>query len=137
MEKYRTRDDSMFNPDIQVNDICLLRNSHAKRAFWKLCKVEQLVLGRDGSVRSATVSVLTNGSKNQFLRSIKHLIPSDISPTEPQAPNVATSPTEPQAPNIEAQAQAQNIETPVPQQMFGRAKHNAAVVGELAHKYGY
>ena len=135
MEKYRPRDDSMFNPDIQVNDVCLLRKSQAKRAFWKLCTVEQLVLGRDGSVRSAKVSVLTNGSKNQFVRSVKHLIPSDISPTEQQAPNVATSPTEPQAPNIEAQAQ--NIETPVPQQMFGRAKHNATVVGELACKYGY
>ena len=36
MEKYRPRDDSMFNPDIQVNDICILRDSRAKRVFWKL-----------------------------------------------------------------------------------------------------
>ena len=123
MEKYRPRDDSMFNPDIQVNDICLLRNSQAKRAFWKLCKVEQLVLGRDGSVRSAKVSVLINGSKKQCFRSITHLIPLDIRPMSlpDKHSALATSRTELQDPNIEAQAQAQNIETPVPQQMFGRS----------------
>ena len=51
-----------------------------QESIWKLCKVEQLVPGRDGSVRSAKVSVLTNGSKKQFLRSIKHLIPLEIRP---------------------------------------------------------
>ena len=71
MEKYRPRDDSMFNPDIQVNDICILRDSQAKRVFWKLCKVEQLVTGRDGSVRSAWVSVLSNNSKKLFLKIFK------------------------------------------------------------------
>ena len=108
----------------------------SQESIWKLCKVEQLVPGRDGSVRSAKVSVLTNGSKKQCLRSIKHLIPLEIRPTSlpDKHSALATSPTEPQAPNTEAQAQAQNIETPVPQQMFGRAKRNAAVVGELARK---
>ena len=63
--------DSMFNPDIQVNDICILRDSQAKRVFWKLCKVEQLVTGRDGSVRSARIAVLSNDSKKLFLKIFK------------------------------------------------------------------
>ena len=141
MEKYRPRDDSMFNPDIQVNDICILRDSQAKRVFWKLCKVEQLVTGRDGSVRSARVSVLSNNSKKLFLRSLKHLIPLEIratsSPDEQTA--LAASPTVPQAPNTEAQTQtqAQNIDMPAPHQTLRRAKRNAAILGELARKYRY
>ena len=53
----------MFNPDIKVNDMCILRNSQVKRTFWKLCKVEELITAKDGSVRSAKVSALSNGSK--------------------------------------------------------------------------
>ena len=51
----------------------------------------------------------------------------------------AANPTVPQALNTEAQAQthaqAKNIETPAPHQMSGRAKRNAAIIGELARKY--
>ena len=78
MEKYGPPDDSMFNPDIKVNGICILRNSQVKRAFWKLCKIGQLVTGRDGSVRSAQVAVLWHGSKKLFLRSLKKLVPLEI-----------------------------------------------------------
>ena len=143
MEKYRPRDGSLFNPDIQVNDICILRDSQSKRAFWKLCKVEQLVVGRDGSVRSAKVAVLSNDSKKLLLRPLKHLIPLEIRATSSpdEQKDFAASPTVPQALNTEAQAQAQthaqakNIETPAPHQMSGRAKRNAAIIGELARKY--
>ena len=66
IEKYRPRDDSTSNPEVLVNDICILHDSQAKRVFWKLCKVEQLVPGRDGSVRSAKDSVLSNNGKKLF-----------------------------------------------------------------------
>ena len=82
MEKYRPPGDSMFNPDIKVNDIYILRNSQVKRAFWKLCKVEQLVTGTDGSIRSAQVAVLSHGSKKLFLRSLKQLVPLEIRASE-------------------------------------------------------
>ena len=57
----------MVNPDIKVNEICILHDSQAKPVFWKLCKVEQLVPGRDVSVRSARVSVLSKNCKTSFL----------------------------------------------------------------------
>ena len=66
LEQNRPRDDSTLKPDIKVNDICILRDSQAKRVFWKLCKVEQLVTGRDGSVRSARIAVLSNDIKKLF-----------------------------------------------------------------------
>ena len=52
---YRPRKDSMFNPDININDICIIQNEQVKRAFWKLCKMEELIIGADGSTRSAKV----------------------------------------------------------------------------------
>ena len=76
LEKYRPRKDSMFNPEINTNDMCILRNKQLKRAFWKLCKVEELITGADDSRRSAKVSVIANdGKKKILIRSLKHFIP--------------------------------------------------------------
>ena len=100
MGKYRPRDDSMFNPDTQVNQICILHDSQAKRVFWKLCKVEELVTGRNGSVRSARIAVLCNGSK-KLLRSLRHLVPLEIraTPSPGEQTSFAASPTVTKTPN--------------------------------------
>ena len=74
-----------------------------------------------------------------FLGSLKHLFPLEIiatsSPSEQTA--LTASPTLPQASNSKAQAQmqAQNVETPAPRQMLGRAICYAAILEEFAQKY--
>ena len=57
----------------------ILKNDSTSRAFWKLGKVEQLIPGRDGKVRSAIVKVPNNNGKTQLLkRVIQHLAPIDV-----------------------------------------------------------
>ena len=116
-----------------------LRDSQTKRVFWKLCKVEQLVTSRDGSVKSARIAVLSNKSKKHFLRSLRHLAPVEIraTPSPGEQTSFAASPTVRQALNTEAEAQtqAQNIEKLALRQTLGRVKRNAAILGENARKY--
>jgi len=139
LEKYRPRKDSMFNPDININDMCILRNEQVKRAFWKLCKVEELITGADGSTRSAKVSVIANdGKKKILIRSLKHLIPLEIQIHHPlpdkqsinSAENASTH-----APQSDAAApeQQQQIDTPI-MLHSARPKRNAATIGENLRK---
>ena len=64
---------------ITVGDIVILKNDSTSRAFWKLGKVEQLIPGRDGKVRSAIIKVSSNNGKTQLLkRVIQHLVPIEV-----------------------------------------------------------
>ena len=64
---------------ITVGDIVILKNDSTSRAFWKLGKVEQLILGKDGKVRAAIVKVSSSNGNNQLLkRVIQHLIPLEV-----------------------------------------------------------
>ena len=54
---------------IVVGDIVLLRLDSTSRNFWKLAKVEELVEGRDGKVRSAVVKTISDQGKPSRLRS--------------------------------------------------------------------
>ena len=65
----------------KVGDVVILKNDSVARAFWKLAKVEELLPGRDGTVRAAIVTVPrgTNSNSNQRLRRpIQHLIPTEV-----------------------------------------------------------
>ena len=71
------------NAKFKVGDVVILKNDSAARAFWKLAKAEELLPGRDGTVRAAIVTVPrgTSSSSNQRLRRpIQHLIPIEVKP---------------------------------------------------------
>lgn len=71
------------NAKFKVGDVVILKNDSVARAFWKLAKVEELLLGRDGTVRAAIVTVPrgTSSNSNQRLRRpIQHLIPTEVKP---------------------------------------------------------
>ena len=71
------------NAKLKVGDIVILKNDSVARAFWKLAKVEELLPGRDGTVRSAVITVPrgTSSNSNQRLRRpIQHLIPTEVQP---------------------------------------------------------
>ena len=60
----------------------LLRDDCAKRIFWRLPIVKELLVGRDSQVRAAAVKV---GNSSRLLkRSITHLIPLELSVNEPE-----------------------------------------------------
>ena len=139
--KYRPRKDSMFNPDININDICIIKNEQVKRAFWKLCKVEELITGADGSTRSAKVSVIaSDGKKKILIRSLKHLIPFEIQmhyflPDKQSANSAEAANTHARQGDVAApaQQQRQQIDTPSMLQSV-RPKRNAATIGEILRK---
>ena len=51
-------------PSLSVGDVVVLKNEVTKRSFCKLCKVEELLKGRDGNVRTAKVKVPTAKGNN-------------------------------------------------------------------------
>ena len=66
---------------ISVGDIVIVKSDLTKRTFWKLAKVQELLPGRDGQIRSAKVKVAGKGDrKPQVLRRvIQDLIPVEVS----------------------------------------------------------
>lgn len=66
---------------ISVGDIVIVKSDLKKRTFWKLGKIEELLPGRDGQIRSAKVKVAGKGErKPQVLRRvIQDLIPVEVS----------------------------------------------------------
>jgi len=66
---------------ISVGDIVIVKSDQSTRNVWKLAKVEELLPGRDGQIRSARVKVASSdGRKPQVLRRvIQHLIPVEVS----------------------------------------------------------
>ena len=74
MEAYKTKQ-LRKESSISVGDVCILRNDQTKRAFWKLCKVSELLTGSDGNVRAAKVEVISPGGKQLIRRPLQHLNP--------------------------------------------------------------
>ena len=71
------------NAKFKVGDVVILKNDSDARAFWKLAKVEELLPGRDGTVRAAIVTVPRGASSNfnqRLRRPIQHLIPTKVQP---------------------------------------------------------
>jgi len=65
---------------IAIEDIVILKDDLTKRMFWKMGIVEKLLPGRDGLVRAAMVRVSsTDGCPTLLRRSVKHLIPLEVS----------------------------------------------------------
>lgn len=75
--EYSARD---VNAKYKIGDIVILKNDSVPRAFWKLGKVEELLLGQDGIVRAAVVTVSRGMSSNnqRLRRPIQHLIPIEV-----------------------------------------------------------
>ena len=64
---------------IEVGQLVILKDDMAKRVFWKLAIVDELLPGRDGKIRAVKVKVPNGkGSTSTLWRSIQHLIPLEI-----------------------------------------------------------
>ena len=75
--KVKSRHDK--KPDISVVDIVILKNDSTSRNFWRLAKIEELLPGRDGTIRSAVVKVASDTRKPVLLkRVIQQLIPIEV-----------------------------------------------------------
>ena len=105
-------------PNIEPGDIVLLKNDRTKRCFWKLGKVVELLLGRDGNIRAAKVKVPSARGTTVLSRPLQLLIPLEIrSQVEIDPPGM------PQAVTNQEQADTRT-----------RPRRNAAVIGEILRK---
>ena len=126
LEAYKPKSNQL-DPSIKINDICILKNEQVKRAFWMLCRVVELIIGPDGSVRSARVEVTSKEKGKTILtRSLKYLIPMEIRSQPPQQDSQLTG----QRAAAKAQPPAQASSQPAAKPR-SRPRREAAVIGEI------
>ena len=65
-----------------VGDVVQVHEENLPRGLWKLGRVKELILGSDGNVRSAVVSVVTQGLSTDIRRPIQRLYPLEFSDRE-------------------------------------------------------
>ena len=61
--------------DIKAGDAVLLREDGTVRALWKLLKIVEPIMGRDGHIRSAKIQMMSKDKVVILYRPIQHLIP--------------------------------------------------------------
>ena len=72
---------------INIGDVVIIKDESVARNFWKLAKVIELLKGSDGVARAALINVATkNGPPKILRRSIKHLIPIEVSECNREEP---------------------------------------------------
>ena len=114
-------------PDIEVGDVVVLKDDQTKRQFWKLARIEELIVGRDGNIRAAKVRVPNEKGTSLLTRHLKHLVPLEV-----QSGNRVANPIKEQQETAEA---VKVQETVVDNSnCIDRPRRNAAVIGELRRK---
>ena len=81
-------------PVINVGDVVILKDDNAKRVFWRLGRIVELLKGSDGRARAALVNVANeNGPPKVLKRSIVHLVPIEVADPEVADPEAEESTT--------------------------------------------
>ena len=131
MECYKPKDENK-EPVVAVGDMVIIKDDQEKRMFWKLARIQELIPGKDGSVRSARSVVCTDKGKigNKVLcRPWNLLIPLEV-PAEFNQVHHAPPLAHPQA-----QPQVQTQPTNQTDRMT-RLKNSAGVIGEFIRRQG-
>ena len=61
-----------------MGEVVLVFDENKKRGFWKMGKIEGLVVGKDKVVRGATVKVMTKGAPVFIKRPVQKLYPIEL-----------------------------------------------------------
>eukprot|EP00795_Rhopilema_esculentum_P012751 gene12751-3479_t len=129
MEAYRpTKNQS--KPNVAVGDVVLLKDESKKRSFWKICRIEELIVGKDEVVRSAIIRLGSDDGKigkKTLCRPLKLLIPLEVKPNH-LTNSLQNPPTQlPLQPAAQSPSQQR---TQLPMQANTRPRRRAAVLGE-------
>ena len=65
-----------INPSI--NDVVLIYDEKLKRSRWRMGRIKNLIVSRDGKIRAAQVNVISNGALSTLTRPINKLYPVEI-----------------------------------------------------------
>ena len=96
-----------------------MKNESTPRVFWRLARVEQLLPGKDGKIRSAVVKL--GGGNASTRRPIEQLIPIEVKSSSPE---IVSNKDE-----AVAEKDAADYEP-----AKGRSRRTAAVVGEMKRR---
>jgi hypothetical protein len=107
---------------ISQGDVVIVKNESTPRAFWRLARVEQLLPGKDGKIRSAVIKP-GGGNASTTRRPIELLIPIEVKSSTPE---IVSNKDE-----AAAEKDAAGDEPPE-----GRSRRTAAVVGEMKRRDG-
>ena len=143
LEAYRPKgkDNPSQNPNINVNDIVIIRNEQVKRAFWSIGRVIELLNGSDGSTRAARIEVSTGKGKRILQRSLKHLVPLEICSQGSQrsqlvSPEYSQDQTPTQAQSAQPEPPLATQQPPIGNSAHLRPRRKAAAIGEIARREG-
>lgn len=78
-EAQRQRKKTSDTESIEVGDIVLVHDEGKPRGFWKLARIEDLIIGKDGKTRGAVLRVGSSGERTTTLRRpVQRLYPLEI-----------------------------------------------------------
>ena len=138
LREYRGVQLKRQGPSIKVGDVVILKDENTVRNFWKLAKVIELLEGADGIPRAALINVATtNGPPKILRRSIRHLIPIEVSETNEAASIDSNSSREGSHDNSNDEHN-DHEDVPVPEgrdlSALSRPRRKAAVSGERTRR---
>ena len=120
-------------PKISVGDVVIVRDDNTKRLFWRLAKVVELLVGKDGIARATLVNVSCRSGPPKILRrSTSHLIPIEVDTCA-----ISNERSEVSVPEAESGDRVNSVElaqVPVDPEPSVHPRRNAAVLGEAVHK---
>ena len=119
---------SCNSANISVGDIVVVKSDSTKRAFWKLARVEELLISKDGKIRAARVKV-ANSERNPtcIRRVIQHLIPLEIASSNEVSTETVEEPPKAEEPS---EIKDENREST----NDARPRRRAAVQGEALRR---
>ena len=86
-DTHRQRSSSGIKNAIVVGDVVLIHDEDNPRGFWKLAKVQKLIIGQDGEIRGATLKVGSkDGTPTVLQRPLQLIYPLEINSGPPTAP---------------------------------------------------
>ena len=117
-------------PNVAVGDVVLLKDENKKRSFWEICRIEELVVGKDKVVRSAVIRLGSDDGKigmKTLHRPLKLLIPLEVKPNH--LTDYFQNPPR-QLPLQPAAQSPSQQRRQLPMQANSRPRRRAAVLGE-------
>ncbi len=67
-ESHRTNRGKSGGSPIAIDDVVLVHNEHQPRGFWKLARVKETIVGKDGRVRGAVLKLPAKDGQTTLLR---------------------------------------------------------------------
>ena len=121
----RSKKNSPMEPPITAGDIVVVHDENLPHGFWKLGRVEEVIAGRDGRVRGATVKLAARNRQQTLIhRPIQLLYPLEIHDEQSTGPSNGSITHEPES---QPSSQHSPRESPVEQDEGGATRRSKRI----------